>query len=102
MEVVRLIDDSTPVATMTAGELKSFLGLDMPPKIISVPADDSKPIHYVYGLAGIQNLFGVSHVTAQKYKNTFLRPAVSQNGRKLVINADLAMQLFAEYKTSEL
>lgn len=52
--------------------------------------------NYVYGLRGIQQLFGVSHKTAQEYKDTFLRPAVMQNGRKIVVDADLAMELFNE------
>ena len=52
--------------------------------------------NYVYGLRGIQQLFGVSHKTAQEYKDTFLRPAVMQNGRKIVVDADYAMELFNE------
>lgn len=40
-----------------------------------------KPNHgngkrYVYGLKGIQSLFGCSHLTAQHYKDTFLATAV--------------------------
>ena len=50
--------------------------------------------NYVYGLRGIQQLFGVSHKTAQEYKDTFLRPAVMQNGRKIVVDADYALELF--------
>lgn len=65
-------------------------------KVISV----NKPSgNYVYGLRGIQQLFGVSHKTAQEYKDTFLRPAVMQNGRKIVVDADLAMELFNKKKT---
>lgn len=52
--------------------------------------------NYVYGLRGIQQLFGVSHKTAQEYKDTFLRPAVMQNGRKIVVDADYALELFNE------
>lgn len=50
----------------------------------------------VYGLHGIETLFGVSHKTAQMYKDTFLAPAVKQNGRKIVVDADYAMELFNE------
>ncbi len=55
--------------------------------------------NYVYGLRGIQQLFGVSHKTAQEYKDTFLRPAVMQNGRKIVVDADYALELFNRRKT---
>ena len=51
---------------------------------------------HVYGLKGIEELFHVSHKTAQKYKDSFLKPAVRQNGRKIITDADYAMELFAK------
>jgi hypothetical protein len=59
------------------------------------PADYTKG--YVYGLKGIRRLFNVSHATAQRYKDTFLKPAVRQNGRKIVVDAAKALELFNEY-----
>ncbi len=50
----------------------------------------------VYGLRGIEQLFGVSHKTAQYYKDHVIQEAVSQNGRKIVVDADLALKLFNE------
>lgn len=50
---------------------------------------------YIYGLAGIREMFGVSHATAQKLKDTILAPAVKQCGRKIVVDARMAMELFA-------
>lgn len=52
---------------------------------------------YVNGLKGIRELFGVSHVTAQKYKNTWLAPAVKQRGKVLLIDTEKALKLFAEH-----
>jgi hypothetical protein len=52
---------------------------------------------YVYGLRGIRELFNVSHVTAQQYKNTFLAEAVMQRGRKIVVDADKAMELYQQH-----
>lgn len=49
---------------------------------------------YVFGLEGIEKLFGVSHSVAQKYKNTFLAPAVMQVGRKITIDARHARRLY--------
>lgn len=54
--------------------------------------------HYIYGVAGIERAFGVSHKTAQKLKDGILKPAVRQRGRKIVTDLDLAMELFDENK----
>lgn len=51
---------------------------------------------YVFGLAGISELFGVCKSTAQHYKNTFLAPAVSQYGRKIVTNIEKARELYEQ------
>lgn len=55
----------------------------------------------VFGLRGIANLFGCSIVTALKYKNTFLAPAVRQIGRKIVTDTAKAQQLFAQHAEKE-
>lgn len=51
---------------------------------------------FVYGLGGIKELFNVSHATAQRYKNGILKPAVRQNGRKIVVDVDMALELFRQ------
>lgn len=53
---------------------------------------------YVYGLRGIQDLFNVSHKTAQSYKDGILKPAIYQYGRKIVVDADKALELFRQAK----
>ena len=53
---------------------------------------------YVYGLRGIRELFNVSHVTAQRYKDSFLAPAVMQRGRKIIVDVNKAMKLYSEQK----
>ena len=58
------------------------------------PKTEATPT-YIYGLAGIREMFGVSHATAQKLKDTVLAPAVKQYGRKIVVDARMAMELFA-------
>lgn len=50
---------------------------------------------YVYGLRGIRDIFNVSHATAQKYKNTILKDAIIQNGRKIIVDKEKALELFA-------
>lgn len=54
--------------------------------------------HYVYGLRGIRELFNVSHVTAQRLKDSILKPAVNQCGKKIIVDADYAMELFGNKK----
>lgn len=48
----------------------------------------------VYGLRGIHGLFNCSHKQAQFYKDHVITEAVIQNGRKIVVEADLALELF--------
>lgn len=64
---------------------------------IQAPKEESTT-EYCHGLHGISNLFNVSHATAQRYKDTFLQPAVSQRGRKIMVNVALARQLYDQYK----
>lgn len=52
---------------------------------------------YVHGLRGIQRLFDVSHKTAQRYKDTFLAPAITQNGKKILVDKKLALELWAQH-----
>lgn len=87
------IENNRIVATLTVGELKSIIADELKTQKKVEP-----PHHFVYGLKGIQKMFGVSHATAQAYKNTFLAPAVSQRGRTLIIDQELAIKLFAENK----
>ena len=79
-----------PLAALTIGQFKDLMrDLTCTP----APKPDTEK-RYVYGLKGIEELFGVSHATAQHYKDSFLQPAVIQNGRKIMIDVDLAVELF--------
>lgn len=85
-----IINESTPIALLTVGQLKELLNLDKQPE----PVVNSYEKRIVYGLAGIRKLFNVSHATAYRYKETILKDAVSQRGRKIVVDADKALELF--------
>lgn len=87
------ISKDTPLAMLTIGQLSSFLGLNA--------KDDERHCReetpgktYVYGLKGIQDLFHVSHTTAQIYKDGILKDAVYQSGRKIVVDVEKAIKLF--------
>lgn len=58
------------------------------PKVNELPA-------FVYGLKGIRDLFGVSTTTAQVYKKTWLAPAITQVGKRIVINVQQAIECFS-------
>ena len=79
-----------PLAALTVGQFR-----DLMREFTCAPApvvDAEK--RYVYGIKGIEELFRVSHATAQHYKDTFLQPAIIQNGRKIMVDVDMAMDLF--------
>lgn len=90
------INSDTPLVMVTIGQLKSYLGLET--KGGKIP--NNKPgKYYVYGLKGIQDLFHVSHSTAQIYKDGILKDAIYQTGRKIVVDVEKAIELFKESKS---
>ena len=93
------IDDTTPIAALTVGNLKQLIkDLVRDQRPASQQPESYSGKRYVYGLKGIQDLFGVCHLTAQRYKDGFLAPACMQNGRKIVVDVDRAMELFNTYQ----
>lgn len=97
------ITPETPLALATFGQLEEYLNrrAAAPARAGAAaagsPAAQAAPARrFVYGIKGIMQLFGVSNVTAQRYKRGLIREAVSQHGRIIVVDADLALQLFNE------
>ena len=95
--------DQELIASVVAATVKQLVK----EQVIPAPQEDKKREkdkadsarksgRHVYGLKGIEELFHVSHKTAQKYKDGILRPAVRQNGRKIITDADYAMELFSK------
>ena len=94
------ITDSTPVAMLTVGQQKELFQKWVKEIVGAVNASvsDEKPEkRYVYGLAGISSLFNVSHATAFKLKCGVLAPAILQQGRKILVDADMAIELFRQH-----
>lgn len=91
-------DDSMPMGVMTIGDLRELITEILDSRHSVEQESHSKNRRLVYGLRGIQELFKVSHKTAQQYKDGILKPAVKQNGRKIVVDADLALELFERRK----
>ena len=95
------ITDDTPIAMLTVGQLrevlfpKALLDLIEKQQIIE---EERIPRRYVHGVVGIKQLFNCSYPTAHKLKETILKPAVKQQGRVIIVDADLAIKLFEEHE----
>lgn len=87
------ITDSTPVSMLTVGQQKelfmTWVKEVMKEASVESPRSESN-VRYIYGIAGIAREFNVSYVTAHKMKSGILKPAVIQNGRKIMVDADMA------------
>lgn len=89
--------EKTLLSDLTVGEfreiVKDALGRLMPP--VQETGSSFNPTgRLVYGLRGIQSLFNCSHKQAQLYKDSVIREAVKQNGRKIVVDVNHALELF--------
>ena len=86
-----MIDRDRPLWQLTVGELLDILQSErLVQKLEKTPEK-----RIVYGLKGIAEIFGCSTSTAQRIKNSGkIKKAITQVGRKIVVDADLALELF--------
>jgi len=84
-----------PLWQLTVGQFLEILE-----KWISPATKEEAPIEhrYVKGIDGIASLFGCSRPTALKLKKTIIQEAVTQNGRVILTDADMAIELFRKYQ----
>ena len=90
------IDLNTPVAMLTVGQLKEALKDENPltREVINTTNTDRR---FVYGIAGIARLFNCSAATANRIKQSGrIDKAMKQIGRKIIVDADLALELAGE------
>jgi hypothetical protein len=90
-----MIDPNKRLVDVTLGELLEFFG-----KTPTVVADNTpKEKRLVYGIAGIARLFNCSMTTANRIKASGkIERAVSQLGRTIIVDADLALELMKDSK----
>lgn len=88
-------DKDKPIWQLTIGEFVAILESRLPVvKIESIPKNTTD-IKYVYGIAGLAKLIGCSKNYAGILKRTgMFDEAISQNGRTIIIDAELALKLF--------
>ena len=95
----------TPVCMMT-GEQLAFLVSNLPMlnkqgNKASSDEESAKPRRLVYGIKGIADTFGCSIPTANRIKRSgIIDDAITQVGRKSVVDADLALKLAASAKAN--
>lgn len=84
-----------PVWQMTGEELLFLARHGVQPNNIAPSTEPSQEQkRYVYGLAGLARLFGCSLPTANRIKQSGkINRAITQIGRKIIIDADLALEL---------
>lgn len=79
------------------GELRNIISdflNERATEISGITTDESLNKRYVYGLAGLAQLLGCSKVTASRIKRSGkIDKAISQCGRKIIIDKNLALQL---------
>ena len=92
------IKSDTPLMMLTVSQFQTLVASCFAEKPESKVQVQPPVKRYVYGLKGICDLFGCAHSTAQHLKNKVITEAVSQYGRKIVVDVDLALKLFQDYK----
>lgn len=64
---------------------------------IDTPSNNSEPINgkkYVYGIRGIAQILGCSNSSANRIKKSgIIDDAIIQNGRKIIVDSELALDL---------
>ncbi|MBR8725493.1 DUF3853 family protein [Bacteroides pyogenes] len=86
------IDPNIRIIDLTVGELMELLETI---KTTTQEAVRMPEKRLVYGISGIAQLFNCSMTTANRIKASGrINGAIMQNGRTIVVDADLALKLF--------
>lgn len=89
--------ENKPLLYTTTEEFIEALCKGLGLAITAEISDDSAVMtkkHYVYGLAGLSKLLGCSTSTAARIKKSgVIDAAISQHGKIIVVDADLALEL---------
>lgn len=91
-----MADLNTRLIDLTAGELLDLLAREKIPRTeVEVIKEPNKK--YVYGRAGIAELFQCSKTTASRIKNSgLIDGAYRQVGRLIIVDAEKALELAAK------
>lgn len=88
-----------PLWQLTIGELVDILDSRQPKTEKEIEKTDESKTKYVYGLSGLASILGCSKNHAGKLKSTgVFDDAIIQNGRKIIIDSEKALELFKDRK----
>ena len=90
-----------PLFSLTADEFKTLIKEAFAELSFSTPSTEGVAVkkHFVYGLQGLADLFGCSHTTASRIKQSgIIDAAISQRGKTIVVDADYALELMKVHK----
>ena len=92
------IDPNTRIIDLTVGELMELIEAAQTEK--TTPQAPTAPEkRFVYGIDGIAQVFNCSMTTANRIKASGrIDRAIMQNGRIIVVDADLALELYNNNK----
>lgn len=97
------MDTNKPVGALTVQELLDILQSTVSNQNPTQPEKAEYAKRYVHGLKGLAELFGCSVATANRIKQDgCIDKAISQVGRKIVIDADLALELMKSNRKASL
>lgn len=100
MENILMLPGNTPIWQLTIDQFMKLLkSCNAKESVDNVAETKQQDKRYVHGISGIKSLFNCSYPTAHKLKETIIKPAVMQQGRVIVVDAELAVQLFKEHKS---
>ena len=87
-----MADLNARIIDLTAGEFLDLLERGNKPQVVVDTTKNDK--HFVYGLAGIADLFGCSKTTANRIKQSGkINSAITQLGNLIVVDAEMALEL---------
>ncbi len=90
----------TPIWQLTVQQFENLLQNSLSKFTVVIEGERTESVEkrYVHGVSGIKSLFNCSYPTAHKLKETIIKPAVHQQGRVILVDADLALKLFQEHQ----
>ncbi|MDO5609110.1 MAG: DUF3853 family protein [Capnocytophaga sp.] len=84
-----------PISELSVGELVDILKETSASEKKEIIHKEEK--RYAYGLKGLGNVLGCSRTRASEIKQSgILDEAISQFGRKIIVDVDLAVKLFKQ------
>ena len=85
-----MINPETRIIDLTVGQLMELIGKEQTVQVNNTDTERK----LVYGIAGIARLFNCSMTTANRIKASGrIDKAISQHGRIIIVDADLALEL---------